>query len=167
MRVFPFLKYQAGQGTASYRPSGVILVNTTTQATVGTSEETLATVTIPANTLSANGQALRFSAFFSTAANGNTKIVRVRWNATNGNIITAASTATSAGPIIVMGYVVRTGAATQLLAGPGWGQAGTANNAFVADTVALTGDVVVYVRGVTASAIADMTFQALIVEYLP
>lgn len=157
----------AGTGTGTYQPSGRILVNTTSQATTGTSEETLASVTVPGNTLAANGSALRLTALFTTAANTNTKIARLRWNGTAGTVIAAGSTASSGSALFVVGHVIRTGASAQIVGGGGFGSAPNAATAATTDTVDLTGDIVVYVRGLTATASGDLTFIALLVEYLP
>jgi hypothetical protein len=157
----------AGTGTGTYKPSGVILRNTTTQATVGTSEETLATVTIPGNTLAVDGQALRFTAYFTTAANTNSKIARLRWNGTGGTVMTAASTASSGSAVVIQAMVIRTGASAQILGGAGMASAPNVATTTTTDSILLSGDIVVYVRGTTATAIGDLTFQALLVEYLP
>lgn len=158
----------AGTGTGTYKPSGVIATNITPQATTGTSEETLASVTIPGNTLAVNGQALRITAYFTSAANTNAKTVALRWNGTAGTIITSNTGFTASGAAVVLtGNVIRTGAATQVLGGPGLAS-GTAVRATVtSDVITLSGDIVVYVRGTTATASGDVTFQALTVEYLP
>ena len=77
----------AGTGTGRVSVGGVLCKGAPAQATTGTSEEILATCTIPAATLSANGASLRFIFFAHTAANANAKTLRVRIGGIAGTIV--------------------------------------------------------------------------------
>ena len=157
----------AGLGTATYRPSGVIHINVTPQATVGTTEETLATYTLPANTLSTAGRGIRVTAVFTTAANANSKIARICWNGAGGNPIAQVGTTSSGAGIRLQGEVFRTtGAGAQVDGGTGTANATAVNVSGQAETATLTADVDILIRGTTPTAIGDLTFQYMIVELL-
>lgn len=76
----------AGTGTGRVSVGGV-LCKGTGSAPASTSEEILATCTIPANTLSANGSSLRVEFFGHTAANANNKRYRIRIGGIGGAIV--------------------------------------------------------------------------------
>lgn len=57
---------------------------------VGAGEDDLITLTSPANTLIADGDVLRWTSFGTTAANGNTKTIKVYFDATQ--LVSASST---------------------------------------------------------------------------
>lgn len=85
----------------------------------GTTEQTLATYSLPANALNVVGRRLRAQAHFSTAANTNTKTFRLYFGAQVVSIATAVS---AAGGYLEMD-VIKSGANTQIVTGRG--QAGT------------------------------------------
>jgi hypothetical protein len=66
-----------GTGTGNGSVGGVICKGAPALATTGTAEEQLASCVIPANTLSADGSAIRIYAVGHTAANANNKRFRV------------------------------------------------------------------------------------------
>lgn len=74
----------SGSGTATV---GGVICKGTGSGTASTSEEVMATCTIPANTLSANGSMLRVTFLFHTAANANNKRVRVRIGGLAGTLV--------------------------------------------------------------------------------
>lgn len=82
-----FFGITAGAGSGSLRLGGTIGKGAPALATTGTSEEVLATVTIPANTLSENGAAIHVNFFAHTAANGNNKTLRIRIGGIAGTIV--------------------------------------------------------------------------------
>jgi len=166
--VTPHLESLIAPGSTAYSPGGILVRTATSQATVGTSEETLATLTLPAGTLNANGQVVRIVAVFSTAANSNSKVARLRWNGTGGTNISSITVTSSATAIVLTGYVQRT---TSASAQNCFGSADSAGNVssavYGADTADTSADVVIYVRATTASGAGDVTFQAAWIEYLP
>lgn len=87
---------------------------TTTVGNVGSGEDNLMTYSVPAGTLATNGQTLRVMAFFTNAANGNTKTIKAYFGATS---ITLQSAAVNNGVSWVELKIVRTGATSQLLYG--------------------------------------------------
>lgn len=155
----------AGTGSARATVGGVLNVNTTSQATTGTAEEVLATYTLPANTLSANGKGVRIIAFGASAANANVKITRIRFGGIGGTIIAALSFSSSAASWRLSAEVVRTGAATQITTSQS-GSGATSSSQTVSASQTLSGTVDIVVTGVTATSAGDATFQGLIVEAL-
>lgn len=73
---------KAGTGTGSLTLGGVLCKGAPAAATTSTSEQALATCTIPANTLTAAGSRLRIGFTGNTAANANNKTVYIRIGAT-------------------------------------------------------------------------------------
>jgi len=90
---------------------GTLKVDTTTTGNVGGGEDTLITYTIPAGQLAVNGDRIKFDVWGSTAANANTKDIKVYY----GSTVIYDSTAIVLNGISwrCHGTIVRTGAATQ------------------------------------------------------
>lgn len=87
----------AGSGTGTLTLGGVLCKAAPAQATTGTSEEILATCTIPAATLSANGSFIEFNFFAHIAANGNNKRLLVRIGGIGGAIVADSGTVAHSG----------------------------------------------------------------------
>ena len=154
-----------GTGTAVARVGGVLNVNTTSRATTGTSEEVLATYTLPANTLSANGKAIRVTAWGTTAANGNNKTARIRFGGIAGTNIALGTFSTNDGGWEAVAVLVRTGASTQTSAGTVRSlTGGTTVGLATAQTMSNAIDIVV--TGTTPTSAGDITFKCLLVEAL-
>lgn len=154
-----------GTGTATAAVGGVLHVNTTAQATTGTTLEALATYTLPANTLSANGKAIRITFWGVHAANTNSAGFQLRFGGISGTILWSASSSANGAGFSVTAVVVRTGASTQTATAiGGTGSAGT----FMASapTQTLSNPIDIVVAGLTAAAAGDVTFSGLIVEAL-
>jgi hypothetical protein len=154
-----------GTGSAVATLGGVLNVNTTSQATTGTVEEVLATYTLPANTLSANGKGVRITVSFEGAANTNSKTCRVRFGGIGGTIVTQRTFSTSGDFVRGVAEVIRTGAATQQSSGS------TANVNGITSTVSaptqtLSGAVDIVATCITATASGDATFRYMLVEAL-
>ena len=147
-------------------PVTVLNVNTTSQATTGTSEEVLATYTLPANTLSANGKAIRVRAWLSHAANTNASTMRIRFGGVGGTQISAMSSAASGDAIVLEAIVIRTGAATQIANGHSRTHGGSSAVYNSAPTQTLSGGVALVVTGLTAVSAGDVTFLGMLVEAL-
>lgn len=60
-----------------------------------TTEDVLATVTVPANTLGANGR-LRIRTWWTMTSSANTKTIRIRWNGAAGSQVVAGAYTTVA-----------------------------------------------------------------------
>lgn len=101
----------AGASTNDAAVGGALYSTVTATGNVTTGEDTLATYTVPANTLSANNMSLRFEAWGTTANNANAKTIKVKFD---GVIFGQRTMTTSAANTwVINGQVQRTGAATQ------------------------------------------------------
>ena len=147
-------------------PVVVLNVNTTSKATTGTSEEVLATYTLPANTLSANGKAIRVTAWGESAANANAKVVRIRFGGIAAAWTASFSTTASGAAWSISSVIIRTGAATQVSIGSGSASPSGQTLVSAAPTATLSSAVDIVVTGLTATASGDVTFKGLIVEAL-
>jgi hypothetical protein len=156
-----------GTGSAVATLGGVLNVNTTSQATTGTVEEVLATYTLPANTLSANGKGVRITAWGTTAANGNAKTTRIRFGGIGGTIVATVAGSSSGSAVVLSCVITRTGAATQTSVSLTQLMASSTNSVTVAaPTQTLSGTVDIVVTGTTAASAGDLTFVGMIVEAL-
>jgi hypothetical protein len=101
--------YPAG----GFHPMGVVYGITATVGTgTGTSEQTLATYSLPANALDATGRRLRIRAAFKLAANTNNKTMKLYFGS---SVITTPTAATNGKNAYLEMEVVKTGASTQIV----------------------------------------------------
>ena len=100
-----------GSSSSTGTLCAVANVNTTAVGNVGAGEDDLMTYSLPANTLTATTRVIRVTAWFTTAANGNTKSFAAYWGAASLTIVTAA--AWSGQTAFATLYIIRTGANTQ------------------------------------------------------
>lgn len=150
-------QFTAGTGSATGRTQGVINVNTTAVGNVGAGEDDLITYSLPANTLTTNGQGVRTTMWFSLTT-ANAKIVKAYFGATLVYNQAGASQVT-AGAIYLEMTVVRTGAATQLCAAAGSSIIGTWERGEVASAAeTLSGAVTIKATG---EAVANNDIQQL------
>jgi len=105
------LRTLSGTSTSYARVGGTINVNTTAVGNVGAGEDDLITYTIPANTLSTNGDRIQFQMAGTFAANANTKRVRIKFGATT--LLDTTALIFNGADWSAEGVVVRTGATTQ------------------------------------------------------
>ena len=154
-----------GAGTASGMPSGVVTINATAAGNAAnTNLQTLWTYTLPANTLNANGRAVRVRVWGTFAANGNTKLAHVYFGATQAVTYGGAPNNES---FFMDAIVVRTGAATQVTFG--WGlRNGLVDNLATTAAETLTGDVAITFKAQSSvtGAANDIVFKGAVVEVL-
>jgi hypothetical protein len=101
----------------SGRVSGVLTTTTTSAGTTAvTTEEDLFSYSLPANVLSANAKAVRILAFGRTAANGNTKTIKLYFG---GTVVASRSGAFNGQDWFLSATVIRTSASAQLAIGQG------------------------------------------------
>lgn len=165
---------RAGQriGTATdvfARIGGVIEVNTTQVGNVGTGEDDLMTFSVPANSLSANGDFVRFYVHGSIANSVNAKRVKVKFGATTFFDTGAAGIPISAAfDFTITGLVIRTGAATQLA----YAYMNTANGTLASyvgsgtPAETLSGAITLKLTG-EATANDDIVQKSFVVEWYP
>lgn len=162
----PTSSLHAGTGTGTYKPSGR-LYSTGTAVNTGanTTETDGATYTVPANSLSANGQTLRFRVYGTTAANANTKTVQLYWGGTS--VYTTGAVAANAKPWFLNLTIIRTAAGAQTVVVEGQFNA-AAVAAVTTATKDETGALIVKNTMTNGSATAsDCTMSAANLEYLP
>lgn len=99
----------AGQ-LAAIVGTGALDVDTSALGNVGTGEDTIASYTVPANTLANNGDSIWFEAFGTAANNGNSKTLKVYFG--SAEIVAAADTDWGL-EWTLRGRIIRTGTATQ------------------------------------------------------
>jgi hypothetical protein len=159
-------KLYAGAGGESYTPSGVIHTDVTQAATAANQTlTTLATFTLPANSLAANGQVLRITAWGQNGANGNTKNYFL---GLGGDTIVSRATTGNAVGWMMQAIIVRT--ASDTYDATGWSSVGgsMANNVPAAGSEDFTGALTITLKAQNGTASAgDCVFDGLMIEILP
>lgn len=158
------VKVVAGGGTDLATVGGVLTVNTTQAGTTSvTTEEDLWSYSLPANTLNANNRGVRIKAWGTTAANGNTKTLRLYFGAGTTTLFSSAPNNLTWS---VEALYIRTGASAEefyrevlLGTGPNSATAAHAADTTAAITIRITG------QNGTASA-NDLVFRGATVELL-
>lgn len=164
------IRAAAGASTDTTLPAGVLCRFYAVTASSGTAEETIATCAIAANTLNANGMGLRFTAAGYGAANGNTKLIRIRIQPSNAGAIGGTSCSTlsftaSGANWRMDGELLRTGAATELCGGTNTASSTvTTTTAAPAQNTAAALELTVTFE--TATSAGDATLRYFVVELL-
>ena len=159
--------HNAGTGTETLRPQGVINVDTTAAGTTAVvTEETLITYSLPLNTLSANGGGVRVKVWGTTAANTNTKTVRLYF----GTLVAASNDVTTAPNALswVLEYTaIRIGATSEDVEGRGTIGANLQTTSFNNTAQDTGAAITIRVSGQNGTATAnDIVAEGLLVEYL-
>lgn len=159
---------QAGSGTGRAKVSGVLKTIATTSSNTGSGETDLHSYTVPANTLAADGDSIRFTMVFKATTSGNNKIVRVKWGST-----TILTTVTVAGgsslSFFITGMITRTGATAQVtgtIVGMPAEFAATTFGNEVDGSATLSGSVVLKATG-QGGASTEITQVSSVIEFLP
>jgi len=158
--------YDAAAGTKAtwVKRAKVLSMLTTAVGNVGVGTDDLMSYTLPAATLGTDGQALRVTVWGTTAANANAKTIVFNFGAT-----TVTINATTAAPNNqnwrAVFEIVRTGAATQVLAGSGTAGAVLEGTYSAAPTATLSAAVVIKTTG-AATADNDIVQRGMLVEQL-
>lgn len=160
-----------GAGGASGSVCGTLFTDFTDRPTTITTEEHLVGYTLPADTLNVDGRGLSITAWGTTAANANTKALRIYFGGTGGTggtIIVNASAAVNNGSIHVSANLIRRGASAWDAHSLGFTSTGTlalangvrSTNAAQAFNAARQ----VSVRSLTGTAAGDFTLRAVIIK---
>ena len=153
-------------GLAGTQPlSGIVLRSTTSQATTGTSKETLETLTLLAGAMAVNGQAVPVEAVFSCAANANSKQAGIDFGGTE--IAASQLTAVNDKAIVILSKVIRTGATSQRAYGNIGGIDTADESDYSEPAETLSGAIDIDFWATTPSSSGDCTFQFATVEFLP
>lgn len=103
---------RSGSSTTYAKVGGTVEVNTTAAGTPASTTETdLQTYSIPASSMATNGDSVYFEMSFTTAANANTKRLKIKYGATT--MYDSTALALNNAVITARGRIIRTGAATQ------------------------------------------------------
>lgn len=159
--------HNAGAGSETFKPAGVINADTTAGLTTAViTEETLITYTLPASSLNTNGKAIRLRVAGQCAANTNTKTVRLYFGTTvliSNDITTAPNNQSWE----FEATIIRTAATTQKCMSRGTVANVNQTSTYTGSGQTLTGNVVIKVTGQNGVATAsDITAQFLHVEFL-
>lgn len=104
-----------GSGGAKGEISSVLHINTTQAGTpASTDETTLATYSLPANTLNADNRGLRIIAFGTVANNANNKTIRLKFGTTTLATIGPGAFGSVTRRWVCTAHVIRTGASTEI-----------------------------------------------------
>lgn len=159
----------AMQALTAVANAGVLVLetNTTPVGNVNTGEDDLMTYSLPANTLNANAQGVRVTAWGRTPSNANAKTLKMYFGTTA--VLSFSLTANQVNAWRASGIVMRTGAATQI-SDATLLQGGTATALAVAldagPTATLSGAVTIKCTG-AATTTNDIVQEGMIVEFLP
>jgi len=150
-----------GGSTGQTSPIGLAGVNLNTQATTGTTEETLLSYTLPANSLNANSKGVRIKAWGTAVSNSMTKVLRLRFGGLGGTVV-ASHTSMNESGWMLEAVIFRTGANTQKGFGSSLPQeimtAAPAQTDTAAIDVALTGE--------TSITLGEVSAEGLMVEFI-
>ena len=152
--------------TAPVAISGRLLVDTAAVGNVGGGEDDLISESLPAGTLSVDGDAIRIVAAGTFAANANNKTVKLYFGGTV--LVSSGAVAVNNGNWRIEALVIRTGAATQKAsASLACSDPATlaARSGYAAPTETLSGAVTIKVTG-EGTADGDVTAELLHVSAL-
>lgn len=129
-----------------------------------TSEDTLATVTVPAGAMGANGR-LRITTIWTITNSGNNKTFRIRFGGTSGTIF-GTGTLTTIASIHDQREVCNRNSASSQIGGVngGTGGWGTSSGANVTSAVDTSSETTVVITGQKASSGETITLESYLVE---
>jgi len=156
--------HNAGSGSETLSPEGLINYDSTEAANSGSSETDLISYSLPANSLSANGKGLRIKVVGVTAANTNVKTIRLYFGASvmiSNDVTTTPSNKAWEFEALVM----RDASTTQEFVAKG--TVGAANQTSVVSALAatVTGAITIKVTGQGTSD-SDITAKFMTVEFI-
>jgi hypothetical protein len=142
---------------------GVVKASSPAAATTGTTKQTLGTYTIPANALAANGKGYRITAWYTTAANANSKTMAIDFGSQTS--VATKTTTTSADVVVLTVIILKTGSSTQSVLGTAYATAASIP-VNTAGSQTDTAAIVVNLTATTGTSSGDATLQSFIVEVL-
>lgn len=145
---------------------GVLYETRTQTGNVGSGEDDLASYSVPANTLSADGMALEFEAFGTTSGTGATIHLRARFGTSGTNLLYDLVTTASSRDWRIWGRIVRTGAATQKSVTSILTDSLTGNDVVTGLNQTLSGAVTLRITGEGVSN-NDIVLEEFVVKYTP
>lgn len=148
------LGIQAGNSNNDAAAGGVLYAAFSDAGNSLGGEDTLHSYSVPADTLYVNGQSLWFEASGITAANANTKTIRLSFGGVNVVAI-ASAFGSAATDWSIRGRIVRTGGATQRVYGEIHTGAGSTAMNYADLTATLSGPVTISVTGESSGGITN------------
>jgi hypothetical protein len=127
-----------------------------------TSEEVLATITVPAQSLGSNGT-IRILSTWSVTNSANNKTLRLRYSGASGTIV-SNFTATTQPLLRIEAQITNTNTTTQTTAGITWASAGNSVLASTSPGVDTTADTTIVITGQKASSGETLTLVSYNVE---
>ena len=159
------ITFAMGAGTGIAQSSGVANVNTTAVGNVTGGEDDLMTYTLPADSLDADGKSVRITAWGTTAANGNTKTIKLHFGGTVARQI--GPTAQNNQDWKIDAVIVRTGATAQDAIGTEMVDNSSVFLTHSHPAEDTTAAIVIKVTGESASsATNDIVQEGMLIEYL-
>jgi hypothetical protein len=164
LKEWSVVKVVAPGGTIAVAPAvpPALYSDQADHATAGTTEETLDSFVLPADTLAANGDGLRITAVFATAANGNAKNASIDFGGTQ---VAGVTGSINNSVYVLQAEVWQKGASSQIAFGESKRHApieGTLTQTAPAEDE--TGTITIAVRGETATQAGDLTLKAWRIE---
>ena len=163
----PLSNIDMGTGTGDAVLIGLANLNVTAVGNIGAGEDDLMTYALPANSLSANGKAVRVHVWGTTAANANTKTIKF-WFGVTERTINPTTTAPNNQHWQCDATIVRTGASAQLMVLQGF--VGTAYEQQTSNDLPTANEVNAITIKCTgnsaASATDDIVQRGMLVEFL-
>lgn len=143
-------------------PSGTLVSDYTAVGNVTGGEDDLMSFSLPANTLSRNGQSIEIDAVGSAANNANVKTLKLKFGSTS---VTVFGTTEGNTGWRVLARVIRLTASTQVLHVQGFIGTNVTVGSYAAPTEDLTGAVTIKLTGQSdASATDDVVQRGLLVR---
>lgn len=155
---FPAITVNAGAGAGTVRPGGLLCMAAADSATTGTSEQVLATCTLPANTLAETGVTV-FVDFAVVTTGGGAKACNVELGGISGQTVFAFFNGTGATTRVGRLTIMRSGASTQRTSAMA-ALASGAVGAAVTDTTATETNALDLVMTCTSGTIGEITFKS-------
>ena len=162
----PASNVDMGTGSGGATLVGVANSQTTTVGNIGAGTDDLMTYTLPANSLSSDGKAVRVTATGDFAANANTKTLAFVFGATTVTV-NASTAAPNNRRWFVTAIIYRTGASAERLTGLASITTGIETVFDEAPVDATTGTIVIKFTGNSAASATDDVRQfSMLVEFL-
>jgi hypothetical protein len=156
----------AGAGAAAIAQAGLVFATAVSTGNgADTTDDTLATFSLPANSLNANNKVMRIRAWGVTAANGNNKTIKLFFGATNlsSGVVTSNNKSWS-----ISMDVIRSGTSTQATYASCQVDTSVVAPAYQAATETDTAAIVIKATGAsgTTGAANDVVLKGMTIEFL-
>lgn len=158
--------FTAGNGTSTFKPSGLITAQLTPQSTgANTTLTTLQTFTLPANTLDAVGRGIRVKAWGTFGADANGKTITITFGGTT--IYNSTTVTANGGGWIIWGDIFKTASNAQTFYFTSILSNSLSNTSVATSSITDTNTIVVSVTGQNSIATAnDITCNGMTIQMM-